>query len=95
MLVEIEAVAHIGFMTTNGHCVAHADRLVGSVGQHLWPDGRRPSSDLKPHLNDCLGNCSQAGVVVAGVRAYELVGLIDSDSMALGGDPLGLFDDDP
>ena len=37
-----------------------------------WPAG----SDLKPHLNDRLGNPPQAGVVVAGVRAYELVGLL-------------------
>jgi hypothetical protein len=71
------------------------DRRVGSVGQQLGSDGRPSSSDLKPHLNDRLGNRSQAGVVVAGVRVYELVGLIDRDSMALGGDPLGLFDDDP
>jgi hypothetical protein len=39
-------------------------------------------------------SCS-ADVVVAGVCAYELVSLIDRDPLALGGDPLGLFDDDP
>jgi hypothetical protein len=55
----------------------------------------QPGSDLKPHLDDRLGNRAQAGVVVTGVRAYELVGMIDRDRVLLGGDPLGLFNDDP
>jgi len=79
-----ERAPHFGQSTHRSHCASPTG-----------PEGRLPSSDLKPHLNDRLGNCSQAGVVIAGMRAYELVGLIDSDSMALGGDPLGLFDDDP
>ena len=53
-----------------------------------------PGSDLKPHLNDRLCNRPQAGAVVTGVRTYELEGLTDRDRMPLGGDPLGLFDDD-
>jgi CHAT domain/Trypsin-like peptidase domain len=54
-----------------------------------------PGSDLKTHLNDRLGNRPQADVVVTGVRAHEFECLSDRDRMAMGGDPLGLFDDDP
>ena len=65
----------------------------------LWetPDrpGRPTGSDLKPHGNYRLGDHPQAGVVVAGVPAYELVGLFDGDRVLVGSDPLGLFDDDP
>ena len=55
---------------------------------------RPPRSDLKPYGNDRLGDHPQAGVVVAGVPAYELVGLFDGDRVLVGSDPLGLFDDD-
>jgi len=54
-----------------------------------------PGSDLEPYLNDRLSDCPQAGVVVTRVRAYALVGLVNREPMALGGDPLGLFNDDP
>ena len=54
-----------------------------------------PRSNLKSHTNDCLSDRAQAGVVVAGVSAHELVGVIDRDRFPVGGDPLGLFDDDP
>jgi len=75
---------------------------VGSCGQvvgALWETpgrrGRPPGSDLKSHPHDRLGDRAQAGVVVAGVTAHELVGVIDRDRLPLGGDPLGLFHDDP
>jgi hypothetical protein len=65
----------------------------------LWetPDrpGPPPGSDLESHAHDRLGDHAQAGVVVAGVTAHELVGVIDCDRLPLGGDPLGLFDDNP
>jgi hypothetical protein len=35
-----------------------------------------PRSDLKARGNDRLGDAGQAGVVVVGVPAHELVGLI-------------------
>jgi len=54
-----------------------------------------PRSDGKPHGNDRLCDRPKAGVVVAGVPAHEPVGLVDGDRVLLGGDPLGLFDDDP
>ena len=34
-------------------------------------------SDLESHGNDCFGDSPQAGVVVSGVPAHELVGLIN------------------
>ena len=52
-------------------------------------------SDLKSYLNDRRGDCPQACVVVTGVCADQLVGLIDGDPEPLGGDPLGLLDGDP
>ena len=74
----------------------------GSCGQDvgaLWETrdrrGRPPGSDLKSHTHDRLSDGAQAGVVVAGVPAHELVGVIDRDRFPLGGDPFGLFDDDP
>jgi len=50
---------------------------------------------VKAHRNDRLGDHPQAGIVVAGVAADQLVGLIDADRLLLGRDPLGLLDDDP
>src|SRR5450631_4909968 len=47
-----------------------------------------PGSDLEPHANDRLGDHAQAGVVVAGVPAHELVGVIDRDRFPVRGDPL-------
>jgi hypothetical protein len=74
----------------------------GSCGQDvgaLWetPDrrGRPPGSDLKSHANDRLSDRAQAGVVVAGVPAHELIGVIDRDRFPLRRDPLGLFDNNP
>ena len=54
-----------------------------------------PHSDLKSHANDGLSDRAQAGVVVAGVTAHELVGVIDRDRFPLRRDPLGLFDNNP
>ena len=80
-----------GLGTEDGSC--------GQVVGALWetPDrrGRPPGSDLKSHANDRHSDRAQAGVVVAGVPAHELVGVIDRDRFPLRGDPLGLFDDDP
>ena len=61
------------------------------------PDGRgrATGSDLKSHANDRLSDRAQAGVVVAGVPAHELVGVIDRNRFPLRRDPLGLFEDDP
>ena len=60
------------------------------------PEERTPQrSDLESHAHDRLSDDTQAGVVVAGVPSHELVGLIDWDRVLMGGDPLGLFDDDP
>ena len=53
------------------------------------------ASDLKPHGDNRLGDQPKAGVVVSGVPAHELVGLIDGDRVLVSGDSLGLFDDDP
>src|SRR5450631_2082108 len=68
----------------------------------MWvAGGRRTSprtaagSDLKPYGNDRLRDHSQAGVVVAGVPAHALVGLIDADRVLMRGDPFGLLDDNP
>jgi hypothetical protein len=65
----------------------------------LWetPDrrGRPPGSDLKSHANDRLSDRAQAGVVDSGVTAHDLVGVIDRDRFPLGGDPFGLFDNNP
>ena len=61
------------------------------------PDRRErpPGSDLKSHANDCLSDRAQAGVVLAGVPAHELVGVIDRNRFPLRRDPLGLFDNNP
>lgn len=45
-------------------------------------------SDFESHINDRFGDHLQAGVVVAGGGADELVGLIDGDPMALAVMPL-------
>jgi len=42
---------------------------------------------LKPHGNDRFGDHPHAGVVVAGVPAHVMVGLIDRKRVLLGGDP--------
>jgi hypothetical protein len=52
-------------------------------------------SDLEPYANDCLGDDTQAGVVVACVSPHELVGLIHRDRVLIGGHSLGLFDNNP
>jgi hypothetical protein len=49
-------------------------------------------SDVKPDGNNGFGDNTQAGVVVAGVSAHPLVGLIDRERMLVGDDPLGLLD---
>jgi hypothetical protein len=73
-----------------------AERLTRCAGRRAWWASCTPKrSDSKSHTNDCFGDRAQAGVVVAGVAAHELVGVIDRDRFPLGGDPLGLFDDDP
>src|SRR5664279_2361219 len=73
-------------------------RVCGPVGACRCGAGRsyceRPRSNLKSHTNDCLSDRAQAGMVVAGVAAHQLVGMIDRYRSLLGGDPLGLFDDD-
>jgi len=46
-----------------------ADPLVGPL--------RSQRSDLQPYGNDRLGDQPKAGVVVAGMPAHQLVGLID------------------
>ena len=70
-----------------------------SAAEEVRPAGRfvitPPRSDLQPHGDDRLGDEPQAGVVVAGVRAHQLVGLIEGDGVLLGGDPFGLLNDDP
>jgi hypothetical protein len=55
------------------------------------------AATLRPVVprQDHLGDDAQAGVVVAGMPARELVGLIYPDRVVLGGDSRGLFDDDP
>ena len=69
-------------------------RLQGTLYQ--CPDCEtRYGSDLKSHANDRLSDRAQAGVVVAGVPAHELVGVIDRNRFPLRRDPLGLFEDDP
>jgi hypothetical protein len=70
--------------------------LTGTPGGDIRVMSRTlPVSDLEPHANDRLSDDTQAGVVVAGVSSHELVGLIDRDRLLMGGDPFGLFDDDP
>src|ERR1035437_4952628 len=54
-----------------------------------------PRSDPQSHPNDGLSDRAQAGVVVAGVPAHELVGVIDRDRFVLRRDPLCLFDKNP
>src|SRR5450631_3621858 len=60
-----------------------------------WASCTAQRSDAKSHTDDCLSDRAQAGVVASGVAAHELVGVIDRDRFPLGGDPLGLFDNDP
>ena len=71
------------------------DNVWVPCGKRQIGGGRPRGSDLKSHPNDCLSDRSQAGVVVAGVPAHELVGVLDRDRSPLRGDPLGLLDDDP
>jgi hypothetical protein len=47
-----------------------------------------PRSDLWSQNNDRLGDDAHADVVVAGVPAHELVGLIYRDRVVLDGDSL-------
>src|SRR3954452_8434394 len=53
------------------------------------------SLHLQARGDDRVGDAAQRVVVAAGVVADALEGLLDGDSAALGGDALGLFDDDP
>jgi len=77
--------------TEDGSC----GQVVGALWETPGRRGRPPGSNLKSHANDRLSDRAQAGMVVAGVPSHELVGVIDRDRFPLGGDPLGLFDDDP